>query len=343
MRHTTTDVIQRDSADIAILRQRPIVFLKTHKTGSSSVANILQRYGISRHLNFALPRKRQGEERYNYIGELGETLKSSDLAPIPAGETYDILCSHVIYSRKAFHEIFPRKSFYFTILREPWSQFVSAINYYGLAEGYIQSFLNRTVANPLSDYLSAPQTFEPPDPDLSFTNNRQLFDLGFPFSSRDPRNESHVKEYIGSLKEDLDFVMITEYFDESLVTLKRHLDLDLKDIMYIPQNTKMIDRNFTLNDTDRTHFYAWYKGDNLLYETFRDIFVQILQNDTSIRDEVKYFRQVMGTVRTYCKDDFNNRNLTVEKSQWNDILVFTEQDCHLMLQDELSILNKFYE
>ena len=41
-----------------------IVFLKTHKTASSTIFNILYRYGESRNLTFALPRNR--DTRFSY-------------------------------------------------------------------------------------------------------------------------------------------------------------------------------------------------------------------------------------------------------------------------------------
>ena len=63
-----------------------------------------------------------------------------------------------------------------------------------------------------------------------------MFDLGL-----EPKFYSDSKEvmrYIQELDQQLDLVLILEYFDESLVLMKRLLCWDLEDLVYIKQKVR---------------------------------------------------------------------------------------------------------
>ena len=44
------------------------------------------------------------------------------------------------------------------------------------------------------------------------------------------------------VKREMDFVLITEYMDESLVLLKRKWCWDVKDILYLPAKVSIVHR-----------------------------------------------------------------------------------------------------
>ncbi|XP_025105689.1 galactosylceramide sulfotransferase-like [Pomacea canaliculata] len=85
-RHSAPDTASHVSGTRCTPRQH-VVFWKIHKTGSSTVANILQRYGYIRHLNFVLPRKRLHAASYNYLNKPGEPLTARSLIPPPTAST----------------------------------------------------------------------------------------------------------------------------------------------------------------------------------------------------------------------------------------------------------------
>lgn len=47
-----------------------------------------------------------------------------------------------------------------------------------------------------------------------------------------------IKKHIDELEEKIDLVLIMEYFDESLVLLKRELCWDLDDVVYFKLNQR---------------------------------------------------------------------------------------------------------
>lgn len=68
-----------------------LVFLKTHKTGGSSVVNLLHRFGEARGLRFALPHRYQ----FGYPSPFrAERVKGYR----PGGPPFDIICHHMRFN-----------------------------------------------------------------------------------------------------------------------------------------------------------------------------------------------------------------------------------------------------
>ena len=93
-----------------------IVFIKTHKTGSTTTTSIFQRFGYKRNLIFALPKSA-------HIFSDKKLFSKSFVIPIPkslatAHPYYDMLVNHAVYYRPELKKVVPNAK-YFTILRRP--------------------------------------------------------------------------------------------------------------------------------------------------------------------------------------------------------------------------------
>ncbi|XP_062578156.1 galactose-3-O-sulfotransferase 2-like [Saccostrea cucullata] len=319
-----------------------IVFLKTHKTGGSTIVNILQRFGERHNLSIALPKKTYGELRYNYFGDVGETLTRDHIFDPHGNTSFNILCNHVIYNRTAFRKIFKRKTFYFTILREPLSNFLSAINYYGLTDGYIRKMLNENISRPITNFFKNPRRYEPYNLYHSFTNNRQLLDLGF--SPREnPRDLISIKTFIKAINNDFHFVMIMEYFDQSLILIKRILRWTFKDILYMRQNKGrgMLATNIT--EEEKQKVYQWNRGDLMLYSFFLEkLKDKIKAEGQSLEKEVLTFKDILQKVWEFCEQDEQVLPFTVRKTPWDSGFVLTYQECTFLRLNELQYLERLY-
>lgn len=316
-----------------------IVFLKTHKTGGSTMVTILQRYAEQHKLKVALPNKTHGELRYNYFGDVGETLTRDHIYDPIGNTTFDVLCNHVIYNAMAFRSIFKRRTFYFTILRDPVNNVLSAMNYFGLADGYIQRLLLQS--NTTSPLRNLPR-YEPDNVYLSFTNNRQLFDLGFS-PEKNPRNKSIVSQFIEEIENGLHFVMIMEHFDESLILIKRLLNWTFKDILYVPQNRrrKMLVPNVTKDDEEAIN--RWNSGDRMLYSHFYSkLLKQIRTGGHDLRNEVSSFRKILRSVWDFCDQDEQSEHLSIPRTPWEAGFVYTYEECSLLRLNELQYLERLY-
>ena len=89
--------------------------------------------------------------------------------------------------------------------------------------------------------------------------NPMSFELGLDY--RFYQNITAIKEYIAFLEKEFDLVMISDYFDESVVLMKRLLCWEFDDILYFKAN-KRIDkeRAVDLNEDAKENIKRWNKA-----------------------------------------------------------------------------------
>ena len=99
-----------------------LMFIKTHKTGSSTLGGLFYLYGIKKKFNFVL---------FPYTNGLGDIeVKDIDrLLPPRNGERYNIQVQHSLFNPHFAHMVLPKNStFYLTAVRSPIGQFSSFLS-----------------------------------------------------------------------------------------------------------------------------------------------------------------------------------------------------------------------
>ncbi|KAK6166675.1 hypothetical protein SNE40_023314 [Patella caerulea] len=323
--------------DKSCLPTRRVVFLKVHKTGSSTIANLFQRFGVTHNLNFAVPRKSKHENGYNYIGKPGEPIRKESLSPIPDNQTYDILWNHVVYNRTAFRSVMPNDTVYITIIREPFDQFVSAFEYFKI---YGIQFIKNNMAsdisvNPISAYLKNISRSESPRKSLSHIRNKMVADLGMTLTQlADPYKRI---DFLRQLNKDFKLVMIMEYFDESLILLRRSLCWTHKDILYFPKNRNIFRprRIFDLEDHNRHRAISF--ADYELYDFFyKEFNKKMLRAGDDVFEEVRYFRHLQKIVWDQC---MTKKHIVFPTSKWSASFHVTQEECQMLRTGELAFLD----
>nr|KAF6489487.1 galactose-3-O-sulfotransferase 4 [Molossus molossus] len=153
-------------------RQR-LVFLKTHKSGSSSVLSLLHRYGDQRGLRFALPARYQfGYPRlFQASWVKGYHPQGGDTQP-----PFHILCHHMRFNLKEVLQVMPSDSFFFSIVRDPAALARSAFSYYKSTSSAFRK------APSLAAFLANPRAFYRPGARGDhYARNLLWFDFGLPF------------------------------------------------------------------------------------------------------------------------------------------------------------------
>ena len=101
-----------------------IIFVKTHKTGSSTVMNVIQRYAHIHNLTMALP----GPS--NFLGWPGNFTEWT-VFEHTGGKKYNIICNHARFNKKRMLKIIKgNDTKIITIIRDPLYQFESMNVYY---------------------------------------------------------------------------------------------------------------------------------------------------------------------------------------------------------------------
>ena len=307
-----------------------LVFLKVHKTGSSTLLNIVYRYGFDHKLIFALPKSS------NYFNHVSNEFNASRIVPIPNSFHFDILCNHAIYNRKTLRPLFPNDTFYFSILRQPFMQFVSASRYYGLI-----GMKELQVAKPYQKFLLNRKNFSFPL-GYNFYDNRMSYDLGL--EAKYFHDTQKIQEFIEMLDKDFKLMLIAEYFDESLVLLRRYLCWTMKDILYFKMNVNNKHYNYSFSVEDFTLHRNQTTADYSLYEHYIKIFWERIDREgPSFFSELSIFRKVQTLMWNFCLNLGSRRILTVSASQWNEAFLITRRDCSLLMKSELNFLDYIRE
>ncbi|KAE8604813.1 hypothetical protein XENTR_v10014838 [Xenopus tropicalis] len=233
-----------------------IFFLKTHKTASSTIMNILLRYGEFHNLTFALPLYNNSQFLYpKYFSASfvdGFSARSKD--------TYHIMCHHMRFLLTEVEKVVPANTFYFTILRNPVSLMESSFSYYKSTDSFIR-------AKSLEDFLSKTSYYYRGN---SHARNIMTFDLGFNHNGKE--SPKHFRLTGKMVEATYDLVLITEYFDESLVLLKDALCWTFDDVLSFPLNTRTNSTKLTISQETQEKIKSWNQLDWQLYVYFNNSF-----------------------------------------------------------------------
>ncbi|XP_045397371.1 galactose-3-O-sulfotransferase 4 [Lemur catta] len=162
----------RPAAQSCPPRQR-LVFLKTHKSGSSSVLSLLHRYGDRHGLRFALPARYQ----FGYP-RLFQASRVKGHRPQGGGTQFPfhILCHHMRFNLKEVLQVMPSDSFFFSIVRDPAALARSAFSYYKSTSSAFRK------SPSLAAFLANPRAFYRPGARGDhYARNLLWFDFGLPF------------------------------------------------------------------------------------------------------------------------------------------------------------------
>ncbi|XP_028841554.1 galactose-3-O-sulfotransferase 3 [Denticeps clupeoides] len=234
-----------------------IAFLKTHKTASTTVQNMLFRFAERHNLTVALP-VQTCDHQFCYPHPFSGRFVHPHTTPA------DIITSHMRLDRAELRRLMPNDTTYVTILREPAAMFESLFSYYNqhclsfrrVPNGSLEAFLDR----PWSYY-------RPEEKDSMYARNTLTFDLGGD-KDRSAQDAAYVRGFVDEVERTFSLVMIAEYFDESLVLLRRLLAWDLEDVLYLKLNMRTPASKRALGGGLPAKIRAWNSLDAALYDHF---------------------------------------------------------------------------
>ncbi|KAH9512879.1 Galactose-3-O-sulfotransferase 2 [Bulinus truncatus] len=315
-------------------RQRPqlhIYYLKNHKTASTTVYSILAEYCRSHELTPLLPADVHINQRPPF--------HPSQVMTFPNVLKYDMVFSHHIYSDEILTYL-PNDTFKFTTLREPLKQFISSFVYFRQNSFPYLSVINST--DPLKTFLDNPERYEAKGYH-SYTNNRQSMDLGFDMSHRFD-DITYIRSFIELTEKRFNLVLISEYFDESLIVLKRRLRWSTTDIIYFRKlesrdSVRMLQG---ISDLQKSQHKRFSTADIMLYEYFFKKFKKIMSQEVGLSEELEEFQSILSRVSLFCKDVSNvNAELREPAGRWSEDVIITRSKCKWLILDEISFTKYF--
>lgn len=301
---------------------RHIGFLKVHKAGSSTLQNIIFRFGMKRNLTFVLPRN-------------GNFFNAARTLPVPPGGHYDILAIHSSYRKEDYDRLLPEDKVNIAIVREPIVRLISAAFYYRdvFNVGHLRKVPK---TNFIHELISRPEKYERAS--FSETKNSMGKDFGFKATMK-VTDTDKIKQKIYSLDKEFFLVLITDRFDESLVLMRRRLNWKLSDMLYIARNTHE-HQPVIITEKLREKYRNTSFMDFALYDHFAKIFDEkVIAEGPAFHQEVQYLQHVLKKTASFCENDRSKRaSLFIPASAWNDGFKVSDSDCTLMQMNGLEFL-----
>ncbi|KAM6902103.1 galactosylceramide sulfotransferase [Xenentodon cancila] len=238
-----------------------IMFMKTHKTASSTILNILFRFGEKHKLRFAFP---NGRNDFFYPSPF----LCSQVKDYSPGECFNIVCNHMRFSHEEVVKLLPPDAMYITILRNPVDLFESSFHYFHRTIPLTWSISGQSK---LEEFLNNPLAYYSPEAFNSFYLKNMLF-FDFGFDNNIEADDPQVMRAILYLSKRFNLVLITEYFDESLILLKDLLCWTTEDILYFKLNARKSSFVSKLDSEMRAKALQWNGADWKLYQHFNATF-----------------------------------------------------------------------
>ncbi|XP_038642688.1 LOW QUALITY PROTEIN: galactose-3-O-sulfotransferase 2-like [Scyliorhinus canicula] len=242
--------------------KKHVVFLKTHKTASSTVLNILYRYGESRNLTFALPMHDHLGYPQRFRAEFVRDFATN------RDKEHHIICNHMRFNLPEVRRVMPNGSFYFSIVRNPVRLAESSFAYYHSVSPAFKR------AASLDEFVShADSYYRSQELNSHYTRNLMWFDFGYDSNAMAVPG-FNVSTALGELERTFDLILVAEHFDESMVLLREALCWELEDVVYFKLNARSGASVSSLNATAADRVRAWNRLDWELYRHFNASFWQ---------------------------------------------------------------------
>ena len=294
-----------------------IYYLKTHKTGSSTIGTMLLKYGIIRNRTIVLDPDLADMQ-------WPAPLELNEVSSLVQKDTAKIFSSHIRFNKGPVNSVFPKPNAkYITILRNPIDRFKSAWLFYG----YTRTTGVSSDERPLNTFLRSPNALEEIRRRLSKSkiyriynhiSNSNLFDMGL--EQDNFQNMALVTSYIDKMDQEFDLVMIADYFDESLILLKRLLCWEFEDIVYLKLRVKK--KKLEFEEEIKKNILTWNHADVTLFNHFNKTFWRKVQQEGhSFYEDLKAFRKINQDYQAMCESsEYKSKKCKLSKTPPCNIL-----------------------
>lgn len=313
-------------SELSRRRVTSVFFMKTHKTASSAVQNILLRQALISDLSIPIGKYDWARLCYPH---LYSHLCPQNTKAIP----FDMIVQHLRYNPTEIQASIKPNAVYVTILRHPDTLIPSAYKYFNwnsefssidlLAKAYpsLSHSMRRGVGVPY--------------------RNLMLYDFGLQTAEFD--NDDLVNNLINHIEKTFHVVMFQEYFSESLVLLRHALSWSLEDVVVFSVNKQS--RDVQVNNSEAMDaIKEWNKQDIKLYDRLYERFNKMIEDFgvDLMAKEVVQLRALTNQVYKKCI-----KYTTKAKNKFGEMIKFVltpegqkDRLCKYLTSSELDLLEQ---
>ena len=151
-----------------------------------------------------------------------------------------------------------------------------------------------------------------------------------------------VSAYIDKLEAELDLVLITEYYDESLLLLKSCLCWDTADILYVSKN--MRPPPTPVSESLRKKLRQWNSVDVKLYKHFNNsLWNKIREYGPNFQTDLAKFREHLKEVFDECVGDLKVSKRGRFKYSNYKVKAGSGVNCTLIAESKSALLSSIWQ
>lgn len=273
-----------------------VFFLKAHKCASSTLQNILMRFGLERGLSFVLPKT------HNYIGNpdmFNPDMIDEDYATTDG--KYNIFTHHSRYNTEGVRSVMYDDAVYITILRHPAEVYESIFSYYKFAKVYNVTF---------EALLKSPENLAKINRRRYFNRigfNQMSFDLGL--LEEDFNSTTKVAQFIKKIDSEFDLVMMSEWMEASLVLLADIMNWPLENVVFLKLNSRLPDSIYVMSNIEKQRAVELNAVDNMLYVYFLNKFRTKIRDygEQRMKRDIEQLLSLNLKLKFRCVEGLNNK------------------------------------
>ena len=163
------------------------------------------------------------------------------------------------------------------------------------------------------------------------------FNLGFPTGEMGmTQDETHdddiIQKWLQELDKSFSLVIIVEYFDESLILLRRLMCWSWKEIMYYSRNVLRYNWKDN-NDPENIRIYKERnRVDYILYDHFNQTFwKKVKLEPDDFWEEVSSYKKELKAVHKFCDGAADDLVYSLSANQWTSGFTIDRQECYDMV------------
>lgn len=283
-----------------------IVYLKTHKTGSTSWKSVFLFYGEKRNLTICMDSVNKWQLNWPYRIHIERIIK-------PHYEKCNILADEMVYDEETVRKLMPSTYVTITSVRHPIEHFFSMYRYVGIHKA-VERLTNKT----LEKFEAMRIFFKHPlllqniwatysyQPNVQLMQpNLQLYTLGL--------NTTNPQQIL-KMSNKINYFIISEFNDESLVLLKKGMCCQFEDLLYRKQNVGRSGKKEEVVPKDiKQSILKFNQGDLILYNIALKRYRQQVKAYRHFENDVKVFREKQKIYQDTCLHLEKKKDPTLNK------------------------------
>lgn len=332
--------------------QSSFVFIKIHKSGSTTMIAPFQKYAYLHNLTMMVPAL---NNNIHLSWPFPFMPYVSHMAP-PHGHDFQALVNHIVYDREKIRPMMDPTTKYLTVVREPIPHLISAYQYFSVN---LDNMFLRLGPKDFELFLSDPEKYDPKPKWMaglnntqvkSLTRNLQSADLGLRYGNFD--NVTAVNEFVNEIKRDFSILLVLERLAESLVLMKRKFCWSMQDILHVNKNIQKTAWGWNIRNISQQlvpKIYQWNNADTLLYQMANTKLNDLRRNEKNLEEEINLYIDINTKVSQYCnlnskhwKEVITPQPLIIGKTEFNERFEVDAKFCTLLLipEEDFTLLHK---